>query len=263
MSKLALHTTSNYSLFDRSEDNRPLDVDGHAKLLASMQKHGFLKSFPLSVFKGKRGVLVVMDGQHRLAVAQSLGIPVYYVIEDEPFDVAELNATVKAWRVKDYAQKHAANGNADYEEGLRFAAEHKVAASLAFSLLGGAVNYSSVKDAFEGGAFKVTAREWAADIAALFSGVARLNPKVRTACFLKACMAVCRVKGFDRSRMIAAAERCREKLIPYATRDGYLDMLEAVYNFHRGAKVPLKFMAAEVSKANAIKNLAPGGKRPA
>lgn len=59
----------------------------------------------------------------------------------------------------------------------------------------------------------------------------------------EACMAACRVPGFDAKRLLAGAERCRERLVPYATRDAYLDLLETLYNWGRKQLVGLKALA--------------------
>jgi hypothetical protein len=48
--------------------------------------------------------------------------------------------------------------------------------------------------------------------------------------------------------LIGGAERCREKLVSYSTRDAYLDLLESVYNFGRKQLVSLKLPAIEAMR---------------
>ena len=43
--------------------------------------------------------------------------------------------------------------------------------------------------------------------------------------------------------MLQNADRCREKLIAYSTRDAYLEMLESIYNFGRSKMLGLKVAA--------------------
>lgn len=70
-----------------------------------------------------------------------------------------------------------------------------------------------------------------------------MGPGMRNTRFVEACMRVCRVEGFDSKRMLAGAERCREKLLSYSTMEAYLEMLEEVYNFGRKQLVGLKAAA--------------------
>lgn len=56
-------------------------------------------------------------------------------------------------------------------------------------------------------------------------------------------MAVCRVEEFEPKRLLRNAERCREKLMPYSTREAYLVMLEEIYNFRQQKLVALKVLA--------------------
>ena len=113
--------TKNYRLFHRSDENRALNLKKHKKLYESMRLYGFLPSFPIVCYRDAKGNLVVKDGQHRLAIAEELGLPVYYVEESIDFDVAVVNCTPKGWTLVDYAQKFAANGVSSYQEHLDFA----------------------------------------------------------------------------------------------------------------------------------------------
>lgn len=61
-------------------------------------------------------------------------------------------------------------------------------------------------------------------------------------------MAVCRVPGFDAKRLIGGAERCRDKLGSYSTREAYLEMMEEIYNFGRKQLVGLKSQAMMIMK---------------
>jgi hypothetical protein len=71
----------------------------------------------------------------------------------------------------------------------------------------------------------------------LYGPLVEMGPEMRNARFIEACMMVCRVKDFDGKRLLANAKRCRDKFASYSTKEAYLDMLEAVYNFGRAAKV--------------------------
>lgn len=244
MKTRTISTTANYRIFTPARgENRPLDLKKHKKLAASMERYGFLSCFPIVVVRHESGALEVKDGQHRLAIAEKLGIPVHYTIADTDFDVAVINSTAKIWTLQDYAKKHAANGLDDYLEGLDFAQRHGLPIGTAFSLLSGTTSFTNVQDRFVSGDFRILDREWADAVAGIYSALTRITPDLKNARFVDACMAVCRVEDFDPNRLIRNAGRCREKLQPYSTKDAYLDMLEAVYNFGQHRMVGLKAAA--------------------
>ncbi len=240
--------TKSYRLFGRSGENRPVDLKKHKKLYDSMRRYGFLSCFPIVCVRDDSGNLVVKDGQHRLAIAEELGLPVFYVIEDTDFDVAVINCTPKPWTLRDYAQKFAENGVSAYREGIEFAEQHGLPIGTAFALLGGTTTFSNIQGSFIDGTLKMRDREWADAVASVYCSVVTLSRHVSNARFIEACMAACRVEEFDIARMIRGAERCREKLVSYSTRDAYLDMMEEVYNYGRKQLVALKVSALQAMR---------------
>lgn len=244
-----ISVTKNYRLFGRSDDNRPLDLKKHRKLESSMKRYGFLASYPIICYRAADKTLVVKDGQHRLAFAETLGLPVYYVVDDADFDVAAVNKAITTWKLADYALKHAANGLDAYQEGLDFAAQYKLPLGTAFALLAGTTSYTNVSNAFVDGTFTVKDRTWADAVASIYAPLVEMAPSVRGARFVEACMAVCRVEEFEPNRLIQNARRCREKLVSYSTKDAYLDALEEIYNFGRKSLVGLKAKAIMAMRA--------------
>lgn len=238
-----INATKNYRLFMRSGENRPLDIKKHRKLEESMKLYGFLPCFPIVCCRNAEKQLVVKDGQHRLAIAESLGLQVFWVEECTEFDIAVINCTAKIWGLRDYAQKFAASGKKVYQEGLEFTDIHNLPIGTAFALLAGTTGFGNIQSVFVSGEFKIKDRAWADDVAATYGPLVQMAPAMKNARFIEACMAICRVGEFDRKRLIHNAERCREKLIAYSTREAYLDMIEVVYNFGRAKLVGLKAMA--------------------
>lgn len=247
----SITTTKNYRLFKISEDNRNLDLKKHKKLRESMAKYGFLQSFPVVCFRDENKSLVVKDGQHRLALAEELGLPVHYVIEDVDFDIAVINCTPKTWSLRDYAQTYASKGVEAYIEGIEFADSHGIPIGTAFGLLAGTTSFNNVQGAFIDGDFEIRDRDWANSVASLYTSMIGLSKELRKSQFLIACMAVCRVETFDAARLLGGAKRCRDKLVSYSTRDAYLEMLQEVYNFGRKSLEPLKIQAVQAMRDRA------------
>lgn len=253
MATKKINVTKNYRLFAKSTENRPTDLPKHRDLRDSMKTYGFLSCYPIVVQRDENKQLVVKDGQHRLTYAESMGLPVYWVEEDQDFDIATINCTSKVWSMRDFATTHASNGKQAYQDGLDFADEHGLPIGIAFALLGGCVNFSNIANAFKNGTFTIRDRSYARQVANLYVPMIRLSSDVRNARFLQACMAVCRAKDFDPERLLHSAGRCRDKLVSYSTRDAYLTMLEEVYNFGRVKLCGLKTAALMAMKArNAV-----------
>lgn len=243
-----VNATKDYAIFHRCDDNRPMNLARHKKLADSLKKYGFLKSFPLVCQRDAKGRLVVKDGQHRLAIAQSLGIAVWWIEEDVEFDIATVNCTAKTWVLRDYAERFAQLGNKHYVEGLDFAKAHGIPVGIAFAMLAGTVSFGNIEVAFTAGDFKVKDRPWADTVAATYGPLVELAPAAKSQVLLLACMAVARVPGFDPKRMTAGATADPGQLKPFAHRDEFLAVLEELYNHKRSTKnrVPLKFLAAQV-----------------
>lgn len=244
----SITSTKNYRLFKVDKENRPLVLPKHRKLKASMKQYGFLRSFPIVCVKNAAGELIVKDGQHRLAFAEELGLVVHYVVEDIDFDIAVVNSTATVWRPSDFAQMHAANGHEAYLDGLNFAERHKIPVGTAFALLAGTTTFKNIEASFQSGSFKIRDRDWADTVASTYSAIGRLSPAVKKKTFLDALMAACRVDGFSPDRLIAGAEKCREKLVSYGTREANLALLEELYNFGRKQLVPLKINAVQAMR---------------
>ena len=212
-----INVTKNYRLFGQGDENRNLCMKKHKKLLDSMKKYGYLASFPIVCFRNGDKHLIVKDGQHRLAIAESIDLPVYWVEEEHDFDVATINNTAKVWGTIDYAEKYATNGLPDYVEGLKFASTHRLPIGTAFSLLAGQTCFGNISSAFKDGEYKVKDREYADVVASIYGAMIKISKDLKANNFLTACMAVCRIKAFQPNRLIQGAKKRREKLVSYST----------------------------------------------
>lgn len=248
MSAYKIQATKNYRLFTRSADNRETDIGKHSKLKVSMQKYGFIRAFPLVCHKNESGQLVIKDGQHRLAVAEELGLTVYWVQEEIDFDIALVNCTAKVWQLRDYAATFANKGLKSYQQAIDFAAINRVPLGTAVALLSGVTTFSAVQEKFSCGEFVVKDLAWAEKVASVYVPLTNLSPTIKSSRMIEACMAVCRVKEFAPQRLVAGAEKLRDKLVPYTTRDAYLDLFETLYNYYHKQLFGLKAAALMAMK---------------
>ena len=245
-----LQHTKNYDMFQSSDDNRDIEIGKHKNLIESLKEYGWLKSKPLSAWRDPNGngKLIVKDGQHGLAIAQSLQIEIWYVVDDVDFDIAKVNCTPKIWTVWDFAKKYSHHGLKDYREVIEFANKKKVTLTQAAALLAGYSTFNNVGVQFKRVEFRVKEREWAFQVAGIYSQMVSISVSLKRAQFLQACAAVCRLDYFDPARLLDSANRFHELLISYADRDSYLDMIEEVYNKGKQKRVSLKWEAIEALK---------------
>lgn len=161
------------------------------------------------------------------------------------------------WKVRDYAENWAKKGNHHYQAVVDFSDRHGISVSDSFALLGGTVNWSNIRETALSGQFKVKDQAWAESVAGTYMTLGAMKKSLRNSRVLSALMAVCRLKHFDRNRLLKNADRYRDKLYPAATRDGALEMLTDIYNRGQHRKVDLREEAVtEMDKRN------PKGKIP-
>lgn len=248
-----LRSTKNYGLFVHSTYNRPVNIKGAGRrqLLQSMKDYGFLPAYPIFCLPhGNK--LEIVDGQHRFTLAQKLGLPIYYVVYAKAVSIPKINGGQRAWSFSDYAGCYADQGKADYKELIDFAAKHHMPLSMASALLAGTAFSANVREDFIAGVYHIKSRERADVIAAIYSDFTAINKGLRNARLVEAIYAASFVVGFDAERLRNGAKRCPEKLMPYSTKDGYLAMIEEIYNFGRSHRVPIKIPAENAMRERNI-----------
>jgi hypothetical protein len=240
-------TTKNYSIFRLIEDNRKITLNTKVRkeLRESMSKYGWWVAHPMDCTRLPGGQLLVRDGQHRLQIAQELGISVRYVVSNDNIDVADINRMQVPWKVVDYAERYAKQGNEHYKELLSFCEEHKIAMQIGIALLFGNMEPNNAYRNFKSGGFKVKDRGYANVCVRIYNLIREYAPESANRNAMAAIQACVRVPGFDVSRMIAAIKRRFDLLKRYGTRDAYLDVFQDIYNDHvrKNKCVPLKFNA--------------------
>jgi hypothetical protein len=118
--------TTDYSIFKYFAHNREV-VPAHVrKMIKSILTSNFLKDFPIKVDSEMR----VVDGQHRIEAARSLGVPVHYdVISIENADEAMLllNVNQRGWSMTDYLNYYTKRGFKQYLLFQQFIEKHCLA----------------------------------------------------------------------------------------------------------------------------------------
>lgn len=94
-----MEKTTDYSIFKQITSNREVDPKHVKRLVAAINKRNLLHANPIKV----NSDLAIVDGQHRLAAAEELGVPIYYEISDlSREDISMLNSNQKNWSAMNY-----------------------------------------------------------------------------------------------------------------------------------------------------------------
>jgi hypothetical protein len=241
-----LQKTTNYDMFVLHEHNREYTRD--AKLSQSMAKYGFMPSHPLHVQKMSDGKLKIIAGHHRYDEAKRQGLPVYYIVDETPASIFELEGSSHAtWRVSDFVHAYTKSGDVDYQILDMFRKKHGYTMAIAASLVGGdsAGSGNKVKDV-KSGKFSVSDMKHAKDVAAITDLCRDVNIKFATStAFVSAVSAVLRVDRLDIERLKTKIKTHSHRMTKRGTRNEYLDEIEALYNTKTTSKfsVPLAFLA--------------------
>lgn len=104
------YVTKDYGMFKRLVGNRGIDLQRVARIKKSIEER-YVKS-PITVNKHYE----VIDGQGRLAALKELGLPVYYVVDEEAGldDCIRMNINTTQWNITDYVYSGRDRGIEDY-----------------------------------------------------------------------------------------------------------------------------------------------------
>lgn len=236
-----IYQTTNYDLFHLLPENRPVDLTHVRKLVAMITQSNLLHIKPLDVTAG----LGVIDGQHRLAAARELGLPVYYKIGQQlsEADITTLNVAQKNWQGPDYLHFWTVKGRTDYVALTKFWGRHP---SLSFSnaktMLGGSSNNRAQE--FRAGTWKASDEPYKGEQAAvLVERVAAETPfkqAMHTGFVAAVYHCIANVEGFDAKVFMEKISKQPRTLVPCASHKQYLAMFEEIYNYQTRAENRLR-----------------------
>jgi hypothetical protein len=235
--------TTDYSKFKTHPENRGV-INGHVKeIIDSLKQKGWVNGSYI-VVNGKGEVI---DGQHRLAAAMSVGVEVHYTIEKTAnFDnIQGLNQSQKNWSKGDHISGWVKKGNKNYEILDTFMKKFpmfRLTEALMFL-----TNSSSgiIKSKFERGEFVVknvkVAEEWAERITKIQPHFDGYNKSL----FVRTMLRLYYNKGklFNNDEFIHKLTIQPGKLRLSNSVELYTLLVEEIYNFKRRSedKVNLRF----------------------
>lgn len=240
---MKVEKTTDYKKFKKIKGNRDIAPRHLKNLVTSIAEKNLLEYNPIKV----NAHMEVIDGQHRLAAAQRLGVPIYYLID--PYadlnDVIRFNSNQKDWSLINFLASQIEEGNKNYRVLADFVAKYELPVGISIHILSGEkasaghesknIKKSSAIRDFKDGVFEPTNLKKAE-----FIGERLLEIKPHTdigvwkdRAFIDALMVVyTKVKP---SMLIEALERSGLKVSKKAVKRDYLLFFEDIYNFRKSS----------------------------
>jgi len=255
-SESGLRSTEDYGLFVMHTHNRPLRQN--KALAASMRQYGFRKGGAIHCRPTGNGKLEVVQGHHRLDEARRQGLPVWYIVDDEPegpaIDVLE-GAASRHWSVEDFAECYREAGYQNYVVLQKFRADHHLTMGSAAALVGGqSAGSGNMNQRVKAGTFLVRDMAHARDVVEITDLCRRVGLGFATSgAFVAAVSMVLRIPELDVAVLVSSIERYPMVMNKRSRKDEYLEEVESQYNYRaRGDKgLAVAFRAVQVARKRA------------
>lgn len=230
---MEIHCSDSYDEFKRLIGNRPL-VEAHVKkIVASMKKRGFIKSCPVVVNQ----MMQVADGQHRVEAARRLGLPVWYVVDDNLtiLDVIENVSTVQKWTALDYVRAEVERGNPNYSRLVSLADQFSLSVSTVCQVVKHGTDSQATRQKLIHGQLTVSQEEIESARTVLAHAQefeVSLRSFWRNANFIRAINYLCHHELYKKTQMRERLAYQQTKVVRCATVKQFVQMLQDIYNHH-------------------------------
>lgn len=239
---MKVKSTTDYGIFKFREDNREKIDKAHVRKIAeSIQARNLLEMRPIMV----NADMEIMDGQHRLLAAQSVGVAIYYQMKEElqPEDIILMNIS-KSWGSVDYLNYYVRNGYPEYVKLKEFMKTNNIALKIALGLTMG-------KTWENGTTFRKGEYKFASDSASdelqicwdTINYIKKMNgysAYTSSGRFWKAMVKLVKHSLFDKEKWKTNLERMIDKMGPRARTEDYMHLLSEIHNWRNSFKIDLK-----------------------
>lgn len=222
--------TRDYSVFELPPTNRKIDKDALDKLVKENREVDLLPEYPIVVYAAPSGKWVILDGQHRWAMAQINRRLLYFTVSEKMTmeHVAAANSTQKHWTTADFLHHWAASGKGEYKKLQEFIDRHPwIKVNTAKDLC----TYGDRKrQDFAGGNYLANDLEFAEEVARACEGWAGLIDWWGETTFVYAIAMAHEHDGFDHGRLLRKARQQIGSLHKCVNVEQYMALLDEVYN---------------------------------
>ena len=251
--------SSDYTRFICHEYQQPMSNKHVQDIADSIQKNGYFHSMPISVFvEGTK--YRVIDGHHRLAACKSLKLPVVFVVEPEQNaqSIGVINTLVRKWKASSFIEMYAAQGNRHYATLLRYINDGFKMQQAASLLAGESAHSYNCGKLVACGKFTVKTTATIDAIASLWkrtdgiSPIREKAPDITHRPFVEALSMLLNIPRFDLDTLGKRLLNNPRMVTKCADRGQALLLLEEIYNFRAGVKLPLAHLAKEATRTRSV-----------
>lgn len=223
-----MKSTTDYSIFKEFSSNREVDRKHVNQLVTSIMKKNLLNVNPIVVDKEMR----VIDGQHRLAAAEILGVEIFYIMEDiNREDISLLNSNQKNWGSMDYINFYTVEKRSSFLQLSKLISDYpdmSISALLVLSNSEGKRSLARLKE----GDLDVLAIDHARSVGELCKDLNHQFQKdfVFDSRFPLALGKAIKQENFRIDRLLEQIGAAPREFVPCHTKEQYLKMIEEIYN---------------------------------
>lgn len=249
---LRVYTTKDYSIFKKSEGNRPVNPKHVNRLVRSYEKFGWLNS-PLIVNEKMQ----VVDGQHRLAAAKEMENPIsvtFIIVKGYNLqEVQALNLMQSNWSTKDYLHSYADQGLEHYVKLRDFWNENKdfglslCAAICANTHIQGVTStaqntmHNKIKPVFNEGTYETKNIHDAQKLVTLVRSIQPYFNYYTHRAFVLAIIHLINDGKFKFLDFIKKLQVQPTRLRKCVSKSDYIVLIEEIYNYKRRNKINLRY----------------------
>ena len=224
-----VHSTKVFNQFTFDPTNRPINDVHLEQLYDAVSAKNLLAEFPILVTPEG----VVLDGQHRLKVAEALDVPIYYIISTNMTveDVPETTGNVVRWKFADYMHAWAKRGKPEYIRLKDFLAAHPwipIATAVGLTTYG---DRTGGTKRFQRGEYVCNDLEWAGMVASAVLDFKPYASFYHFPVFIQSVGMLFEHEGYDHQRMIAKMGYMSRKLVRCPDVPAYMAMFTEIYNY--------------------------------
>ena len=225
-----IRSTTNYNIFKLDPRNRPINSDKLEKLYDSVAKVNLLREFPIVVTPD----LYVMDGQHRLKVAEALGVSIYYIVSTKATieHITMTTDAVSKWSTENYLHRWCVEGKLDYLMLREFWKSND------FLTLNTSMNLCHYGDrygmnaGFRQGEYKCNDLPFAREVANALREWSKHVKFWKEVSFINAVTNLTGNVKYNHKQMMAKMEYLSTKMVKCTDTESYIAMMNPLYN-HR------------------------------
>lgn len=223
-----MEQTTNYDIFKSITSNREVNNSHVRTLVKAISKKNLLHLNPVIC----NSSLEVIDGQHRLEAAKFLGVPVFYIVDNNigKADIANINSNSKNWSIMDYINFWTVEKAKGFDKLSSFISENpEIKPSTCITL----ISSDSVRDtkSIKEGHVNVLNFHFATEVAKVLKFFRNYYENTYESKFIMALTDLMGHPDFKLDNLKLQVENQPRSLVRCVSRKQYLEMLLDIYNY--------------------------------